>query len=88
MYPECAGAESALTADEFFKGKTKALKRISLEKGFIVPIAKDFVPPPTVIEEKARAPQNEKEVSCFLIVGKFNVCCVVSRCISCVKKGE
>jgi indole-3-glycerol phosphate synthase len=54
---------SALTSEEFFAGETKALKRISLENGFVATVAKDFVPPPTVMEEKAKAPQNEKEVN-------------------------
>ncbi|KAI9099368.1 WD40-repeat-containing domain protein [Phlyctochytrium arcticum] len=62
LYPECIGAEPALTLDEFFSGKTANPKLISLETGFTAAPAKEFVtsaPPPD--EKNEKAPSSEKE---------------------------
>ena len=57
----------ALTATEFFDGKSKSLKRISLVGGYVPQIIKEFVPPASLVEEK-KAPQNEKEVPILYLI--------------------
>ncbi|KAI8920174.1 hypothetical protein PhCBS80983_g05481 [Powellomyces hirtus] len=62
LYPETLGAEPALTAQEFFDGKTAPPKLISLETGYSAAPAKEFVtsaPPPEAVTDKV--PQTDKE---------------------------
>ncbi|KAJ1566279.1 Coronin-2B, partial [Cladochytrium tenue] len=66
IFPDTVGPEAALTADEYFGGKTLPPKLISLENGFVpAAAAKEFVtsaPAPTDIGAAAvRGPQTEKE---------------------------
>ncbi|KAJ3288432.1 Coronin-2B [Borealophlyctis nickersoniae] len=62
IYPDCISGEPSLTVDEYFAGKTKEPKLMSLESGFTASGPKEFVtsaPPPEVIDVKG--PTTEKE---------------------------
>ncbi|KAG0240636.1 Coronin-like protein crn1 [Mortierella sp. GBA43] len=63
LFPDCIGAEPALTADEWFDGATANPKLISLENGFVAPVKKEFVASAAaqVAETVVAAPKSEKE---------------------------
>ncbi|KAI9357008.1 hypothetical protein DFJ73DRAFT_821808 [Zopfochytrium polystomum] len=66
IFPDTIGQEPALTADQYFAGKTAPPKLISLENGFVAAAtAKEFVtsaPAPVDVGVAAvRGPQTEKE---------------------------
>ena len=64
LFPDTAGPEPALSADEYFGGKTAPPKLISLEAGFVASGPKEFVTtgtPPCEAPE-LKVPANDKEV--------------------------
>jgi coronin-1B/1C/6 len=66
LFPDTIGPEPALTADEFFSGKTATPKLINLENGFAASTTtKEFVttaPPPADVGVAAvKGPSTDKE---------------------------
>jgi len=62
IYPPTASGEAALTADQFWSGKTENPKKVSLEHGFSAGVRKDINFSAARIEEdKNPEPKNEKE---------------------------
>ncbi|RUP43159.1 hypothetical protein BC936DRAFT_137538 [Jimgerdemannia flammicorona] len=61
IYPPTLSDEPALTADEFFAGKTVNPKTIDLEAGFSVKAKKEFVTAAVIEEVEVALPKNEKE---------------------------
>ncbi|TPX39359.1 hypothetical protein SeMB42_g02413 [Synchytrium endobioticum] len=64
LFPDCPGPDPALSADEYFAGQTKGPILISLEGGFVAPVApKDFTTSAISLSDSAppKAPSTEKE---------------------------
>lgn len=67
IFPDAVAGEPSVTVDEFFQGKNKPLKRISMQGGFVPGVKKEinFVSAPSPLEEQKKDldnPKNEKEL--------------------------